>query len=130
MTRRARPSVDRRKLGTAAEDVAAAYLADQGAEILLRNYRRRLGELDVVARQDEVLLIAEVRTRTSDAFGGAAASVTRLKRRRIVRAAQQLLQQRRDLARLRVRFDVIVVSGLSAARPRVEWLQGAFDERG
>ncbi|MGH8150888.1 MAG: YraN family protein [Steroidobacteraceae bacterium] len=130
MTPRAEPPVDRRKLGAAAEDVAAAYLTAQGIDVLLRNYRRRLGELDVVARQGDVLLIVEVRTRSSDAFGGAAASVTWHKRRRIVRAAQLLLQQRRDLAKLRARFDVIVVSELFAAQPRVEWLRGAFDERG
>lgn len=122
-----RPPIDRQRIGAAAESVAADYLERQGAEILFRNYRRRLGELDVVARQGEVLLIVEVRTRSSDAFGGAAASVNGTKRRRIVRAAQQLLQHHRSLARLRARFDVIVVRDPLAAEPKVEWLRGAFD---
>ncbi|MGB6450395.1 MAG: YraN family protein [Steroidobacteraceae bacterium] len=121
------PPIDRRKIGAAAEDLAADYLVAQGMQLLFRNYRRRLGELDLVARQGEVLLIVEVRTRSSDAYGGAAASVDGLKRRRIVRAAQQLLQQHRELSKLRARFDVIVVSDLSTAKPRVDWIRGAFD---
>jgi putative endonuclease len=123
----AQSPVGSRSVGAVAEGVAARFLEQQGAEILMRNFRRRLGELDVVARHDEVLLIVEVRTRSSDAFGGAAASVNAAKRRRIVRAARQLLQRHRDLARLRARFDVIVVRDPSAAQPRVEWLRGAFE---
>ncbi|HTX24695.1 MAG TPA: YraN family protein [Steroidobacteraceae bacterium] len=122
-----RSGVDRRALGAQAERVAAEFLTAQGAEILLRNYRRRLGELDLVALHRGALLIVEVRTRSSDAYGGAAASVDGHKRRRIVRAAQQLLQQRKDLARLPVRFDVAVVSELAAVPPSVEWIRGAFE---
>ncbi len=127
MLRQPQPRIDRLKIGAAAEDVAAAYLQAQGVQLLFRNYRRRLGELDLVARQSDVLLIVEVRTRSSNAYGGAAASVDGLKRRRIVRAAQQLLQQHKELSKLRARFDVIVVSNLSAAKPGVEWIRGAFD---
>lgn len=99
----------------------------QGFEVVLRNYRRRLGELDLVARRDGVLVIAEVRTRAQARFGGAAASVDRRKQQRIIRAAAQLLQQRKDLARSPVRFDVIVVSDLLAATPRIEWIRHAFE---
>jgi putative endonuclease len=74
---------------------------------LQRNYRRRLGELDIIARRAGVLIIAEVRTRASPAYGGVAASLDRHKQRRIARAASALLQQRPDLARLPVRFDVM-----------------------
>jgi putative endonuclease len=119
--------VDRRALGSKAEDVAARFLTAQGLALLERNFRRRLGELDLVARCGDVLVIAEVRTRSSNAYGGAAASVDGLKRRRIVRAAQQLLQRRTDLAQLRVRFDVLVVHDPTAAAPRVEWIQHAFE---
>ncbi|HXO65038.1 MAG TPA: YraN family protein [Steroidobacteraceae bacterium] len=117
----------RQQLGRRAEQLAAEFLAAQGLEILERNYRRRLGELDIVARSKGVLVIAEVRTRSSDAFGGAAASVNRGKQRRIVRAAAQLLQERADLARLPVRFDVLVVSALELSSPRIEWIRHAFE---
>ncbi len=93
---------------------------------MLRNYRRRSGELDVVARCAGVLVVAEVRTRASDAYGGAAASVTRVKQQRIARAAAALLQQRADLARLPVRFDVIVVTDPHGPAPHIEWIKHAF----
>ena len=117
----------RQQSGKRAEDAAAQFLRTQGCEILERNFRRRLGELDLVAREGGVLVIAEVRTRASANWGGAAASVDRRKQRRITRAAQQLLQQRAELARLPVRFDVLVVSDLTAAEPCVEWIRHAFE---
>jgi putative endonuclease len=117
----------RQRTGQRAEQLAAEFLRAQGCEILERNYRRRLGELDLIARERGVLVIAEVRTRASAAFGGAAASVDRRKQQRIARAALQLLQQRADLARLPVRFDVLVVSGLEGPCPCVEWIRHAFE---
>jgi putative endonuclease len=113
-------------IGQAAENIAADFLRAQGLEILERNYLRRVGELDIVARERDVLVIAEVRTRSSDRYGGAAASVDPRKQQRLIRVASQLLQQRRDLSRLRVRFDVIVVSEIKAECGRVDWIRHAF----
>lgn len=117
----------RQELGRRAEQLAADLLRSAGFELLERNYRRRLGELDVVARGAGVLVIAEVRTRTQQRYGSAAASVDRRKQQRIIRAAAQLLQQRPELARLPVRFDVIVVSDATGAAPRIEWIRHAFE---
>jgi putative endonuclease len=117
----------RQRLGLQAENAAAAYLHSQGAHVLLRNYRCRCGELDIVARLgDSELAIVEVRTRSSNAYGGAAQSVDASKRQRLIRAATRLLQQRKDLARLRVRFDVIVVSDPCSDAPHIEWIKHAF----
>jgi len=117
----------RQRIGLRAEDAAAEYLQSQGARILLRNYRCRCGELDIVAQLGESeMAIVEVRTRSSSAYGGAAASVDAAKRQRLVRAASRLLQQRRDLAKLRARFDVIVVSNPFADVPHIEWIKHAF----
>jgi putative endonuclease len=113
-------------LGRAAENIAADFLRVHGLEILERNYLRRVGELDIVARERDVLVIAEVRTRSSDRYGGAAASVDPRKQQRLIRTTSQLLQQRRDLSRLRVRFDVVVVSEMDAGCGRVEWIRHAF----
>jgi putative endonuclease len=118
--------MDRQQIGRVAEDAAVQYLESQGLAILLRNYRRRLGELDVIAQKHDVLIIVEVRTRASDSYGGAAASIGVRKQRRIVRATSQLLQQRKDLASLRIRFDVIVVRNPTAPNPGIEWIQHAF----
>jgi putative endonuclease len=117
----------RQQRGRRAEELAAEFLRAAGCEILQCNYRRRLGELDIVARANEALVIAEVRTRTGSAYGGAAASVDRRKQQRITRAASQLLQQRPDLARLPVRFDVLVVSDPYGPSPAIEWIQHAFE---
>ena len=114
-------------IGKAAENIAADFLRAQGLQILQRNYLRRLGELDIVARDPEgVLVIAEVRSRSSERFGGAAASVNFRKQQRLARAASQLLQQRSELSRLPVRFDVLCVSGVGSDRPNVEWIRQAF----
>ena len=115
-------------VGMAAENIAAEFLRAQGLEILERNYLRRLGELDIVALdpQGGVLVIAEVRARASERFGGAAGSVEFRKQQRLIRAAHQLLQQRRDFERMPVRFDVLCVSGVGSDSPRVDWIRQAF----
>jgi putative endonuclease len=113
-------------IGQRAEDIAAQFLCDQGLEILERNYLRRLGELDIVARDRDVLVVAEVRTRSSDRYGGAAASVDSRKQQRLIRATSQLLQQRRDLSHLRVRFDVLAVLDIDREIRRVDWIRHAF----
>src|SRR5690242_10755501 len=87
-----------RRLGIQAERIAEHFLRSQGLAILHRNFRRRLGELDLVARDGNELVIAEVRTRSSERFGGAAASIDSYKRQRIVRATQLLLQRHKELA--------------------------------
>jgi putative endonuclease len=113
-------------IGQRAENIAADFLRDQGLEILERNYLRRLGELDIIARERDVLVIAEVRTRGTDRYGGAAASVDPRKQLRLIRATSQLLQQRRDLSHLAVRFDVVAVSGIDGLSPRIDWIRHAF----
>ena len=114
--------MDRRLAGTLAENTACAFLESQGFTIVTRNFLRRIGELDVVARAGDLLVIAEVRTRASDRYGGAAASVGRAKQRRIASTAALLLQRYRELRNCRVRFDVIIVRD-----GQVEWLKHAFD---
>jgi putative endonuclease len=121
------PSDRRQQLGRAAEDAAVALLQAQGVTILLRNYRCRMGELDIVAQAaPDLLLVVEVRARSRSDFGGGAGSVDAGKQRRIVRAATHLLMVRSDLRRLRARFDVIDVQAGPARELRCQWLQAAF----
>jgi len=121
--------MDRRDVGRLAEDVAASWLTERSWRIVARNFNRRLGELDIVAQQGRMLAVIEVRTRANDEYGGAAASVTARKQQRVLRATAQLLQQRKDLRELLVRFDVIVVHEPASPQPRVEWIQHAFEAR-
>jgi len=91
--------MDRRQTGALAENSAAAFLEAQGFAIVGRNFLRRVGELDIIARQDDLLVVAEVRTRASDRYGGAAASIGRAKQRRIALTAALFLQRHREYAR-------------------------------
>ena len=112
-------------LGRAAEAAAARFLERHGYRILAANFRARGGELDLVAVDDGVLAIVEVRYRATDRYGGGAASITRGKRSRIVRAARELLAANPPLARLPARFDVVEVSGPEDAL-RCELIRAAF----
>jgi len=113
--------MDRRETGQRAENSACAFLESQGFTIVTRNFLRRVGELDIVARAGDLLVIAEVRTRASDDFGGAAASIGPSKQRRIAATAGLLLQKHRELRQCRVRFDVLIVHDGD-----IEWLKHAF----
>ena len=106
--------------GGGAEDRAAELLARHGLAIVARNYRTRLGEIDLVAREGDTLVFVEVRLRSGPGYGGALASITPRKRRRIVAAARQFLMR---FARVPpCRFDVIAVESGDA-----QWIRGAFD---
>jgi putative endonuclease len=113
----------RAAMGAAAEAHAAEVVQRAGFTLVARNYRCRRGELDIVARRADLLIIAEVRLRRSDRFGGAAASIGVAKRLRIRAATRYLLLRRPELARLQLRFDVLLAT--SAAGP-FEWIEGVF----
>jgi len=114
---------DRQRLGAAAEERAAQLLRQAGYVIVARNFRCRMGELDLIARRDGLLIIAEVRLRSSAGFGGPAASISAAKRARIVRAARYLLMRQPRLANLALRFDTLLLSSSSGP---IEWIEGAF----
>lgn len=103
--------------GARAEALAADYLRAQGLAIVARNFRTRFGEIDLIARDRDVLVFVEVRMRRSRRFGGAIASITAAKRRRLVSAANGYLAMiGREPP---CRFDAVVMQGLD---PRtIEW---------
>jgi putative endonuclease len=112
--------------GDAAEDRALAWLQARGLKLEQRNYRVafgpsvRGGEIDLVMRDAEgTLVFVEVRRRTGTGHGGAAASVTRAKQKRLIRAAQHYLLRLPVLPPCR--FDVLAIDG-----DGIEWLQAAF----
>jgi putative endonuclease len=112
--------------GFAAERVAAGYLGARGLEILARNLRCKAGELDLVCLDGAVLVIVEVRLREHLEFGGALASVTWEKRRKIIRTTQFFLRRHADWRSLAVRFDVLGVQGLPDGTHRIAWIKDAF----
>jgi putative endonuclease len=113
-----------KQTGDAAEDRALAHLAAAGLKLVERNYRtpgRGGGEIDLVMRDGAgTVVFVEVRKRASRSFGGAAASVSPLKQRRIIFAARHFLM--RLPQQPPCRFDVVSVEAGA-----IEWLRGAFD---
>jgi putative endonuclease len=118
-------STHTRGQGQDAEDFALRYLREQGLALVARNHRMpgRAGyEIDLIMKTgDGTLVFIEVRQRHNTLFGGAAATVSWHKQRRIIRAATHFLLRVQHLPP--IRFDVVDVQG-----SRVQWLQGAFDE--
>lgn len=115
----------RKEAGTAGETAALNHLRERGLELVARNYRCKAGEIDLIMLDGPTLALIEVRYRAGNAFGGAAASVTWRKQRRIVAAARYLMLTRADLRRYPARFDVVAVS----PGPRglcLEWIKAAF----
>lgn len=113
--------MERQLIGQGAEGSAVEFLESRGLTVLLRNYRGKVGELDIVARDGQTLVVVEVRKRSSNCFGGAAASVDWRKQTKIRRTAALLIQQRRDLASLPIRFDVVAIGPHG-----LEWIKHAF----
>jgi len=112
--------------GAAAEAAAARYLQAQGLRVLARNLRCRAGELDLVCLDGGVLVIVEVRHRATSDFGGASASVTRRKQRKLIRATLFHWQRRAAWRARALRFDVIAVQGRPDGTHHTQWIRDAF----
>jgi putative endonuclease len=113
-------------IGSEGERAAAEFLEARGYRILDRNYRTRLGEIDLVAEEGRILVFVEVKVRLNDRFGGPAAAITSAKQARIARLAQQYVMSRR-LGERPCRFDVVLIWGADPKTRRIELLPGAFD---
>lgn len=116
--------MNRREFGNVGEDAACAYLVRKGYEILARNFRRRCGEIDVIARKRGVLAFVEVKRRSGLGFGRPAEAVDAKKQRHIVQTALLYLQEN-GLEDAQLRFDIIEI--LPA---RVHHIENAFDATG
>lgn len=112
------------KRGAQAEQLAAAFLKLQGLQLIETNYRCRFGEIDLICRDGRDLVFVEVRLRGSEAFGGAAASITLRKQEKILLAARHYLQQLGSSPACR--FDVVLLRGLRDND--IEWIRNAFGE--
>jgi putative endonuclease len=109
--------------GDMAERLAERYLQDAGLKRVARNFRCRMGEIDLIMQDGGYLVFVEVRLRKHQEFGGAAASIDRQKQQRIVKAAEHYLA---TLARTPpCRFDVVLLDALEDAR--IDWIRSAFD---
>ena len=117
---------DRAALGRQAEQLACLFLQRHGLTLLERNYRCRLGELDLIMRHADTTVFVEVRYRGTTALVDALSSIDRRKRSRLIAAAQHYLLGHPRQAKAPCRFDVIAVA--SAAGPdRIQWITNAIE---
>lgn len=104
--------------GDAGEARAADYLAGRGLKLIERNFRVKGGEIDLICRDGATTVFVEVRRRARADFGGAAASITLAKQRRLILAARHWLLQHGEVP---CRFDAVLIDG-----DTLEWLRAAF----
>ena len=118
----------RHEFGHAGEARAEQFLREKGYRILERNLRTTLGELDLVAEDGRVLVFVEVKTRATEAFGGALLAVDRRKQAKLTRLASQYLA-RRHWSDRECRLDVVLVQGPCSSDLHIEHMPNAFEVR-
>lgn len=118
-------SLTGKRTGKRGEELAAAYLVEAGYRIVERNYRCFFGEIDIIAREGETLVFAEVKSRRSEAYGTPQLAVGRQKQQKMSRIALHYLSEN-HLRHCRARFDVVAVKLLPQG-PVIELIKNAFE---
>ncbi len=114
------------EVGKMAEDAACKFLKKKGYKIVARNYRTRLGELDIVALDGEVVAFVEVRSKKEGSFGPPGASINDEKSRRLTRAAWNFLTKK-GIRDRDCRFDVVSIAYKEGTKsPRIDLFKNAF----
>jgi putative endonuclease len=111
---------ERQRIGARGEDLAAAWYEEHGFDVVLRNWRTRAGEIDLIAARGGLLVFCEVKTRGTTRFGTAAEAVTTDKQRRVRATARSFLAEH-DVRPRQIRFDVAAVEG-----DEVQVIEAAF----
>jgi putative endonuclease len=108
------------------EGLARQYLSARGLKLMESNYRCRFGEIDLIMRDAQTLCFIEVRFRNSLDFGGAAASITPAKQRRIIKAALFYLSAQHRGLNQALRFDALLIQQQDRGKLDYNWIQSAF----
>ncbi len=111
--------------GEDAESIALSYLETNGLSLVIRNYTRKCGEIDLIMRQGLDLVFVEVRYRRDRSFGGPEESITRSKRHKIRKTAESFLQKYHNSEFDQCRFDVIAITG-AKDQFNIDWIKHAF----
>ena len=117
-------SHQRMRLGEIGENLACRELERRGYSVVARRYRRRCGEIDIIALDGATLVFVEVKARDGRGYGLAAEAVTALKRRRLAAVALDYVA-RHHVHNCPCRFDVVAIQ-LTAEGPEIELFQNAF----
>ncbi len=111
--------------GKIGEDLAVKFLTDNGYRILARNYRTRLGEVDVIAEDKDTLCFIEVKARRDPRFGLPQEAISKLKQRQLAKTALMFLKEKNLLCK-NARFDVVSVI-YSQGTPKLDLIKNAFE---
>jgi putative endonuclease len=114
-----------KELGKKGEEIALRFLKKKGYKIIERNYVCKLGEMDIIAREKDTLVFAEVKTRTSMAFGPPQLAVNSTKQMQLSKVALYFLKEKR-LEDIKARFDVVAIL-LRPKGEEIELIKDAFD---
>lgn len=115
----------RQIFGRKSESAAVKHLKKNGYKILEQNYRTKMGEIDIIAREKDVIVFVEVKARRSDRFGGPKWALTYKKRQKISMAALQYLKAVKKTDS-RARFDVVAIQ-LTGEKNTIEIIKNAFE---
>lgn len=118
-------SKDNLNLGILSEEKAAEFLKVNGYKILVRNYKTRLGEVDIIAKDKDTICFVEVKSRSSDRFGFAKEAVSRLKQKQISRVALSFLKEKKLLDK-KARFDVVALDNYGSGE-KISLIKDAFE---
>lgn len=113
-------------LGVQGEKLAVEHLAQNGYKVIKCNYRCKIGEIDIVALEKDVLCFVEVKTRTSEEQGHPLESITPAKQRKLSLVALNYLQEHEMLHLQEARFDVVSILE-DSGELKIEIIQNAFD---
>lgn len=103
--------INRRKIGKTYEDMAVLYLEKCGYEILERNYRNSYGEIDIIAKKDEVIVFTEIKFRSDNSHGDPLEAVDSHKQHKITKVALYYYVKKGYSENVPCRFDVIAIYG-------------------
>lgn len=113
-------------IGPYGENLASAFLVKKGYKILERNYRKRFGELDIIAEDGEDIVFVEVKTRKSTRFGNPFEAVDIRKQRKMSKVALSYLDSRKMNGR-NARFDVVAIMISERKVMEIEVIKNAFE---
>lgn len=118
--------IDTKQIGKLGEDLAVDYLKSNGYNILQRNYRNRIGEIDIIAYDGDVLCFIEVKTRKNENFGSGFYAISQSKQRKIAQTALTYIKAHNKLEG-DFRFDAIAVMLGEGNNPEMSLIKNAFE---
>ncbi len=113
-------------IGDRFEKLALEHLLSNGLKVIAANYRCRFGEIDIVMLDRDCVVFVEVRYRQQNRFATAAASIDRIKQRKLTRAAAVFLARNPQYSDSPMRFDVVAIDAAPDDRCKLQWLKDAF----